>query len=71
MPLSLGDRIFWSIALIIFIGVIWVKFIEKYITSWGALIVGLIVSALIMKYGGKEISLQNFFKKIRKSAKES
>ncbi|GEM_PF-7090015 len=67
MPLSLGDRVFWSIALTIFIGVIWVKFIENYISSWGALIVGLIVSALIMKYGGKEISLRNFFKKLRKS----
>lgn len=65
MPLSLGDRVFWSIALMIFIGVIWVKFIENYISSWGALIVGLIVSALIMKYGGREISLRNFFKKKR------
>ncbi|MEM2178515.1 MAG: hypothetical protein QXF09_06265 [Nitrososphaerota archaeon] len=67
MPLSLGDRIFWSIALTILIGVIWVKFIENYISSWGALVVGLIVSVLIMKYGGKEISLQNFFKKYKRT----
>lgn len=63
MPLSLGGRIFWSIALTIFIGVIWVKIFRKLYYFMGAVIVGLILSAIIMKYGGKEFSLRKFFKK--------
>lgn len=58
MPLSLGDRVFWSIATAIFIGIIWVKFIERYISAWWALVIGFIASVLIMRYGGKEISFR-------------
>lgn len=60
LPMSLGDRVFWSIATMILIGIIWVKFIEKYLNAWWALVVGLVISAFIIKYGGKEISLRSF-----------
>jgi len=71
MPLSLFDRIFWSIASMILIGMIWVKLIERYINAWGAVVVGLIVSALIMKYGGQEFSLRTLISKITHRTRKS
>jgi len=76
MPLSLGNRVFWSIALMILIGILWIKFIEGYITAWGALVVGFIASALIIRYGGRELSLRAWVSKIargtqKKSAEKS
>jgi len=60
----------------ILIGIIWIKFIEEYITAWGALLVGFIVSALIIRYGGREFSLRAWVSKIahgtqKESAKKS
>jgi len=63
MPLSLSDRVFWSIALTILVGVLWVKFLEQYVTAWGALVVGLIIAILIMKFGGREFSLRDLISK--------
>ncbi len=63
--MSLGDRVFWSIVTIILVGLLWVKFLEQYLDAWWALVVGIALAALIIKYGDK-IKLETLIKRRRK-----
>lgn len=68
MPLSLGDRIFWSVILMILVWISWMAFLEQY-SIWGSLVVGLTIAILIMKFGGREFSLRDLVSKARKSVR--
>lgn len=70
MPASLGDKVFWSIVVIIAVGLLWVKFVEQHLSAWWALVVGIALAALIIKYGDKFKfeSLINLLKRSKKAA---
>ena len=50
-PTSWGDRFFISLILFFLIGLLWLKFVEPFLPIYGALILGLIIGAIIVKYG--------------------
>ena len=57
--MGIGDKITWAYRSLIMIGLVWMRFIEKYIPVWGALIVWLIVMVYIVRApgeGAKELS---------------
>jgi len=62
MPMSLGDRVFWSIVTIILVGLLWVKFVEQYLDASWALVIGLVLAALIIIYGN-QIKLERLIKR--------
>lgn len=53
MTMTRADKVFWSIVVIILIGLLWLKFVEEYLNAWFGLIVGLIIAASIVKFGEK------------------
>jgi uncharacterized membrane protein len=53
MPMTRADRVFWSIVVIILVGIFWVKFLELYLSAWFALVVGLAIATLIIRFGDK------------------
>jgi multisubunit Na+/H+ antiporter MnhE subunit len=69
MPLSLSDRIFWSVALMILVWILWLAFLEQY-PKWGSLIIGIIIAMLIMKFGGREIGLKDLVSRMAKFIKK-
>lgn len=69
MPMTRADKVFWSIVVIILIGLLWLKFVEKYLSAWLGLVVGLAMAALIVKFGEKvspEYLVKVFIIKIRR-----
>lgn len=68
MPLSLGDRVFWSVVLMVLVWISWMVFLEQW-SIWGSLVVGLTIAILIMKFGGREFSLRDLVSKARKSVR--
>jgi predicted small integral membrane protein len=48
---SRGDRIFLGMILLILIHLLWMRFIEKYLPLWFALIISLILLIIIVKWG--------------------
>jgi predicted small integral membrane protein len=48
---STGDRIFLGMIFLILIHLLWMRFIEKYLSLWFALIVSLILLIIIVKWG--------------------
>ena len=47
--MSTGDKITWSYRSLIFLGLLWLRFIEEYIPIWGALVVWLVVLYFIYR----------------------
>lgn len=54
MSLTFGERVFWSIMILIFIVLVWLRFIEPYIPLWVAAVVGALEIFLFIRYGPKE-----------------
>ncbi len=53
MRIEFGDIIFYSLAGLVVITLIWLKFIEPYLPIWGVWIVWVLLTAfLISKYEG-------------------
>ncbi|MBS7605937.1 MAG: DUF2160 family membrane protein [Candidatus Bathyarchaeia archaeon] len=48
---SMGDRIFLGIALLILLHLLWMRFLEKYISLWVCFILSVILLVIIVKYG--------------------
>lgn len=48
---SLGDRVFLGIVLLILLHLLWLRFLEKYVSLWVCLIISVILLVLIAKYG--------------------
>ena len=48
---SWSDRVFIGIALMIAIGLLWLKFLEKRLSLWVALILSLALIIILVKYG--------------------
>ena len=46
-----GERVFYSFALTIALGLIGLRFLEGVITMWGVLAIAVVLSAIIIKYG--------------------
>ena len=46
-----GDRFFLSLLVLLFIGLLWLKFVEPFIPIHGALVLGIIIGTIIVKYG--------------------
>jgi predicted small integral membrane protein len=46
-----GDRFFMSILVLLYIGLLWLKFVEPFIPIHGALVLGIITGTIIVKYG--------------------
>ena len=46
-----GDRFFVSLLVFFFVSLMWLKFIEPFIPIYGALVLGIIVGVVIVKYG--------------------
>ena len=46
-----GDRFFISLLVLLFIGLLWLKFVEPFIPIHGALVLGIIFGTIIVKYG--------------------
>ena len=46
-----GERVFYSFALTIALGLIGLRLLEEVITMWGVLTIAVILSAIIIKYG--------------------
>jgi len=53
MPMGFGDRLFWSIASAVAIGIFWLKFVEPYLSIWFALGIAIVVAVLIWRKGGQ------------------
>lgn len=49
--MRIGDRVFWAVIIFIFIGLAWLKVLERYVSIWGALIVGGAAAIAFIKYG--------------------
>ena len=47
--MGIGDKITWAYRSLILIGLVWLRFIEKYVPIWGALIVWLAVMVYIIR----------------------
>jgi len=67
MPMSRGDRVFWSIVVIILVGLLWVKFVEQYLSAWWALVIGIALAILIIRYGEK-IKLERLIKRGKRTS---
>jgi len=48
---SPGEKVFLSIVSFIAICFLWLRFVELYVSMWGAPIVSAIVAAIIIKWG--------------------
>jgi len=48
---SPGEKVFLSIVSFIAICFLWLRFVEPYVSMWGAPIVSAIVAAIIIKWG--------------------
>jgi len=48
--ISVGSRIFWSMVLLIIIVLAWLKYVEEYVTLWGALVVWVIAAGIMNKF---------------------
>jgi len=46
-----GDRFFLSLLVMLFIGLLWLKFVEPFIPIHGALVLSIIIGTIIVKYG--------------------
>lgn len=71
MPMTRADKVFWSIVVIILIGLLWLKFVEIYLSAWFGLILELAIAALIFKFGEKispEYLLKVAVSKIRRQS---
>ena len=49
--MSTGDWIFWSILSWIFVNLLWIKFVERFVPLWVGTIVATIFALLLLKYG--------------------
>jgi len=47
--MGIGDKITWAYRSLILIGLVWLRFIEKYIPVWGALVVWLVVMVFVVR----------------------
>lgn len=47
----MGERFFWWLYLMIGIGFFWLRYLERYVSIWGALIVSLALLPVSLKYG--------------------
>jgi len=56
MKIGIGTRFFLALVTLISVALLWMKFVERYLTIWGALITSLIIGALIFWYGGRDNS---------------
>jgi predicted small integral membrane protein len=48
---SRGDRIFLGMILLILVHLLWMKFIEKYLSLWFAFILSTVLLIIIIKWG--------------------
>jgi len=48
---SKGDRIFLGMVLLILIHLLWMKFLEKYLTLWPAFFISLALLIILVKWG--------------------
>jgi len=48
------DKVWWSFRALVFIGLLWFKFVEDHVPLWGALIVWAGVVAFIFSRGRKK-----------------
>jgi len=48
---SIVDRVFLSVIIFIAIGLLWLRFLEEYLSIWYSVIVSLIVGIIIVKWG--------------------
>jgi len=48
---SRGDRIFLGMILLILIHLLWMRFLEKYLSLWFAFIISLTLLIIIVKWG--------------------
>jgi len=48
---SRGDRIFLGMILLILLHLLWMRFLEKYLSLWFAFIISLILLTIIVKWG--------------------
>ncbi|MEE9474074.1 MAG: DUF2160 family membrane protein [Candidatus Hydrothermarchaeaceae archaeon] len=46
-----GDRFFVSLLTFFLISLLWLKFIEPFLPIYGALILGIIIGIIVVKYG--------------------
>lgn len=51
--MGIGDKITWAYRSLILIGLVWLRFIEKYIPVWGALVVWLVVMVFVIRTPGE------------------
>lgn len=49
--MTTGDWIFWSILSWIFVNLLWIKFVERFIPLWFGTIVATVFALLLLKYG--------------------
>jgi len=52
--MGMGDKITWAYRSLILIGLVWLRFIEKYIPVWGALVVWLLFMVYIIRRPGEQ-----------------
>ncbi len=48
---TMGEKVFYSFALTIALGFLGLRYLEEIITMWGILVIAVILSAIIIKYG--------------------
>jgi len=48
---SKGDRVFLGMVLLILIHLLWMKFLEKYLTLWPAFFISLALLIILVKWG--------------------
>jgi len=46
-----GDRFFLSLLVLLFLSLLWLKFVEPFIPIHGALVLSIIIGTIIVKYG--------------------
>jgi len=48
---SRGDRIFLGMVLLILIHLLWLKYLDKYLSLWFAFIISIILLVILVKWG--------------------
>jgi len=57
--LSFSDRIFIGVSVMIFIGLLWLKFLEDKLSMWYALIISLAIIFVILRIGKRPLNTRS------------
>jgi len=69
--MALSSRLTWAFYLLLIIVLLWIRFLEKYVSIWGALFLWLALLPICLKYGMAKLIMfpvRKFIKAIKAKA---